>query len=85
MQGVAQYQDMRAFKGATQLASFSGRKVAPSPQNARQPRQRGLECAASSSGVKLPATHLQSSQRALQDLQTNKNISREFYRLYRAF
>lgn len=64
--------------GATQLASVSGSRVAQTVQRHRNIVQRNVECAATTSGVKLPATHLQASQAALQQLQSTKGVNREY-------
>jgi hypothetical protein len=72
--------DMRrsSIRGATQLASASGSRVAHTVQYHRNNIQRSVECIATTSGVKLPATHLQASQAALQQLQSTKGVNREY-------
>ena len=72
--------DMRcsSIRGATQLASVSGSRVSQTVQLRRNNTQRNVECAATHSGVKLPATHLQASQAALQQLQSTKGVNREY-------
>ena len=71
--------DMRRIcnRGATQLASVSGSRVSQTVHHQRHNAQRTVECAATTSGVKLPATHLQTSQAALQLLQASKGVNRE--------
>ncbi len=69
-----------AMRGASQLFS-SGSHVAKTVEHRRHNVQRSIECTATTtSGVKLPATHLQASQAALQQLQqsTSKGVNREF-------
>jgi hypothetical protein len=64
--------DMRSTSiRGTQLAGSLCPKAAR-PRNA----QRSIECTATT-GVKLPATHLQSSQASLQQLQSTKGVNRE--------
>jgi len=72
--------DMRgsSIRGATQLASVSGSRVTNTVQHHRNNVQSPVECIATTSGVKLPATHLQASQAALQQLQSNKGLNREY-------
>jgi hypothetical protein len=65
--------DMRSFN----------RGVAVSGSRAAQPTRQNVQrfvtkCAATTSGVKLPATHLQASQAALQQLQSTKGVNREY-------
>jgi hypothetical protein len=67
-----------AMRGPSQLASVSGSRVVQAVQLRRNSAQRSIvECTATS-GVKLPATHLQSSQAALQQLQSTKGVNREY-------
>lgn len=80
MQGFApQAVDMRQCgpRGATQLASFSGQRVSQTVHHRNNTIQRNVECAATTSGVKLPTTHLQASQAALQQLEANKESNSE--------
>jgi len=80
MQGfTAQQMDMRrcGLRGATQLASASGQRVTQTAHTRHHQIARNVECAASTSGVKLPATHLQASQSALQQLQATKGTNSE--------
>lgn len=70
--------------GATQLSSLSGaHRVAhvASQRTLLAGVQRSVECAAAStSGVKLPATHLQASQAALQSIadSAKEGVNREY-------
>ena len=71
-----------SIRGATQLASVSGCRVSQTTHHNRHNIQRTVECAATTSGVKLPATHLQASQAALQQLQATKSVNRESINSY---
>jgi hypothetical protein len=79
MQGFhSQSLDMRrAHRGATQLASVSGSRVAQAVHHRPAFQRATIECAATTSGVKLPATHLQASQAALAQVQATKAVNRK--------
>jgi hypothetical protein len=57
-------------------SSLVGRKVQLAPAQPRQQVQRAITCQAVVN-VKLPATHLQSTQAALKDIQASKNVNRK--------
>jgi len=81
MQGFApQQMDMRlcGSRGATQLASISGHRVLHAIHHVHNNIQRNVVCASGASGVKLPATHLQASLAALQQLEATKGANSEF-------
>ena len=64
----------------TQLGSLSGQAVQQcAPRQRRQCPGASLaaECSAAEAAVKLPASHQQSSQKALQQLAASKGVNRE--------
>lgn len=69
------------IRSTTQLASISGQRVSVAPQQRAvvvHHAVRGVECNATATNVKLPATHVVASEAALQQLKASTAVNREY-------